>query len=328
MSALLPTVTSEFIHGGLDLKRAYAYKLCAPARASLLSGRWPHRAYELAGGMRACKGLSPGFRDSLAERLRDGAGYRSHHIGKWHLGYISQAYCPWRRGFATSEGYFGSGCDKFSRCSYKAPPEHQWRSNHCRMMSDPPLHPDERPIYDWYVHDLDGRTRYSHPTIINASHGEIAADAHEQDELYVPTLQAKRVQRIILSHDPSTAPLFLYLAFAAVHSPLQATPALLERVDALRGLDYFNSCEWFDWSGTGLPNPTPANPHSPVPTIPTSSAFSTCIPHRRRLLEALALSIDDALLLLINALHTKQMYNQSLLVLASDNGGAINQQGS
>jgi arylsulfatase A-like enzyme len=97
MAPLLPSISANLVRDGLSLRHAYGYRLCAPARASLLSGRWPHRAYELEGGMRACKGLSPGF-TSLAEKLRDGAGYRCVHDGKWHLGYVSEDYCPWRRG--------------------------------------------------------------------------------------------------------------------------------------------------------------------------------------------------------------------------------------
>ena len=112
--ALLPNIARHFVSDGLQLERHYSYKLCAPARASLLSGRWPHRAYELEGGMRACKGLSPGV-TTLAEKLRDGAGYDCHFVGKWHLGYATPEYCPWRRGFRSSEGYFGSGIDKFTR---------------------------------------------------------------------------------------------------------------------------------------------------------------------------------------------------------------------
>ena len=81
MHLLLPNVRETFIRDGLHLERQYTYKLCAPARASLLSGRWPHRAYDLVGGMRACKGLSPGM-TNLAEKLRDGASYECHFVGK------------------------------------------------------------------------------------------------------------------------------------------------------------------------------------------------------------------------------------------------------
>ena len=77
MQRLLPALSEHAVHNGLSLERHYAFRLCAPARASLLSGRFPPRAYELEGGMRACKGLSPGF-TSLAEKLRDGAGYACH----------------------------------------------------------------------------------------------------------------------------------------------------------------------------------------------------------------------------------------------------------
>ena len=44
-----------------------------------------------------------------------------HARAQWHLGYVTPEYCPWRRGFASSEGYFASGVDKFSKCSFKAP---------------------------------------------------------------------------------------------------------------------------------------------------------------------------------------------------------------
>ena len=81
MRSLLPTLARHFVDDGFGLERHYTYKLCAPARASLLSGRWPHRAYELRGGMRACKGLSPGI-TNLAEKLRGGANYATHFVGK------------------------------------------------------------------------------------------------------------------------------------------------------------------------------------------------------------------------------------------------------
>ena len=80
MQALMPTLSQYVMHDGLELSRVYAYKLCAPARASLLSGRWPHRAYDTS-SMRACKGVSPGM-TNLAEKLRDEGGYTCHFVGK------------------------------------------------------------------------------------------------------------------------------------------------------------------------------------------------------------------------------------------------------
>ena len=73
----------------------------------------------------------------------------------------------------------------------------------------------------------------------------------------------------------------------------------------------------------GARNPTPANPHSPDPTVPTRHALSTCVPWRRRLLEALALSIDDTLGTLAAALRARRLLDTSLLVFTSDNGGAL-----
>ena len=78
---LLPKIGRHVVDDGLDLERMYAYPLCAPARASLLTGRWPHRAYETV-DMRACKGISPGM-STLAEKLKE-AGYYTAQLGKWH----------------------------------------------------------------------------------------------------------------------------------------------------------------------------------------------------------------------------------------------------
>jgi hypothetical protein len=105
-------------------------------------------------------------------------------------------------------------------------------------------------LYDWFEVFEGGEPSYLSP-------------GHERyNETYLTTLHEQRARQIILNHN-RTRPLFLLLAAAAVHSPLQATPALLARVDAIRGSDYWRRCGWFDW-GTQH-NPTPLNPASPLP---------------------------------------------------------------
>jgi hypothetical protein len=71
-----------------------------------------------------------------------------------------------------------------------------------------------------------------------------------------------------------------------------------------------------------------ASPIECVADVETNSPTSTCNAADRRLLEAMALSIDDTLASLEDALRQRSMWEATLLIFASDNGGAINQQGS
>ncbi|MDP8981701.1 MAG: sulfatase [Acidobacteriota bacterium] len=65
---------------GLQFNRCYAtYPLCAPSRASLLTGRYPH-----ACGVINDSSPLPPDQPSLARELKS-AGYRTGYIGEWHL---------------------------------------------------------------------------------------------------------------------------------------------------------------------------------------------------------------------------------------------------
>ncbi len=69
--------------GGVVFTRAFSpSSLCAPARLSIATGRYPqkHGAYENVDVVNG--GLQPGTH--LAERLHE-AGYACAHIGKWHI---------------------------------------------------------------------------------------------------------------------------------------------------------------------------------------------------------------------------------------------------
>jgi len=78
--------------------------MCAPARAALLTGKYPHRvgAIDVPG----CRGLDRiALRErTLADRFRQ-AGYCTGMAGKWHNGSIDPRYHPCRRGFDEFVGF-------------------------------------------------------------------------------------------------------------------------------------------------------------------------------------------------------------------------------
>jgi arylsulfatase A-like enzyme len=89
---------------GLRCSRAYAANpVCAPSRASIMTGRLPHQ-HGVIENQLTLPPSERGFARSFAD-----AGFDTHYIGKWHLdGAARPGFVPpgWRRhGFETFEGF-------------------------------------------------------------------------------------------------------------------------------------------------------------------------------------------------------------------------------
>lgn len=103
-----PTL-DKLIKEGLWFERAYsASPVCAPARAALLTGRYPHRTGVVSLNMNTEPDLTRLHRDetTLADVFAAN-GYRTGLIGKWHVG-LGAGYGPVARGFQEFEGFHGS----------------------------------------------------------------------------------------------------------------------------------------------------------------------------------------------------------------------------
>ncbi len=103
--------------------------ICSASRTGLLTGSIPMRA-GVPANVSSTKGQPglPAANYTMAEMLRD-AGYRTHHIGKWHLGYDA-ATMPNAQGFDTSWGHMGGCIDNYSHFFYwQVPNRHDlWRN--------------------------------------------------------------------------------------------------------------------------------------------------------------------------------------------------------
>jgi len=119
----------RLVSEGICLTQHYsASAVCAPARAALLTGRYPHRT----GAIDTLEGRGSdrlALREvTVADALKR-AGYATGLVGKWHNGALDPRYHPNRRGFDEFAGFRGGWQDYY-----------QWRLD-----------------YNGSLHDADGR---------------------------------------------------------------------------------------------------------------------------------------------------------------------------
>lgn len=176
---------------GLRYNNFHTCSLCSPSRASMLTGRNPHRVgfgaiAEMPLGYPAYNGRIPRQAATVATHLLRG-GYNTFAVGKWHNTAEDETsavgpYDRWPQGlgFERFYGFMGAAAD-------------QW---------EPLLYQD--------THWIDAPKR---------------ADYHLSEDLVDRAIGYIGTQKAILPDSP----FFLWLAFGAAHAPHQAPASYIEK---------------------------------------------------------------------------------------------------
>ena len=199
----------------------------------------------------------------LPSLLRD-SGYRTHFIGKWHLGFHQPRFTPERRGFDTAFGYYTGNAEYWNHTSPC------WG---CGNYTGVDLH------------------------FANATHwvGMLGASGYYSTELF-----GREAVRVVEAHADASPthmpPLFLYLAFEAVHG---ASSCFVHGQPP--------SCEHPDDDELHVPERY-------------ERAQAHIVRRNRRLYAGMVGALDEAVGNVTTALHRRAMLDSSLVLFTSDNG--------
>ncbi|XP_068709388.1 arylsulfatase B-like [Montipora foliosa] len=104
---------------GVILNNYYVSPMCTPTRASIMTGKHPiHLGVQHFVIFAAQPYGLPLKEVTIAQHLQT-LGYKTHAVGKWHLGYFTKEYTPLYRGFDSFFGFLGAKEDYWDHSSFE-----------------------------------------------------------------------------------------------------------------------------------------------------------------------------------------------------------------
>ncbi len=207
--------------GGVRFTHGYVTApFCAASRAALLTGRYQTRfgfEFNPIGAKNAAPGIGlPVAEKTVTDRLRD-SGYATALVGKWHLGGTAEFH-PQRRGFDEFFGFLHEGHTYVplpwegvvSWLRRRALPDGgkgRWTS------------PDGRIVWSTHLNNHEPDYDADNPILRNSQ--PVDERANLTDAF------TREAGSFIARH--RAQPWFLYLAYNAVHSPMQGADAYLAK---------------------------------------------------------------------------------------------------
>jgi arylsulfatase B len=205
-SGIYTPVMDDLIHTGILLTNYYVLPYCSPTRAAIMSGRYPlHTGCHTIIKALDTQGL-PLDEETIPQILRK-AQYKAHAVGKWHIGHAMYEQTPTFRGFESFKGYYRGWSDYYTHyvgdsvTDTAAYEMHYDTKEFCGVNCSEYV--DERGNYSTHVF-----TRDAIRIIQQHYHSEPTNGVDSQT---------------------TQSPLFLYLAYQAVHAP-EEVPYIYEQL--------------------------------------------------------------------------------------------------
>ncbi|XP_066948195.1 arylsulfatase B-like isoform X2 [Macrobrachium rosenbergii] len=178
--AITPNLES-LANEGIILEQSYVQPVCTPTRSALMTGRYPFTIGRQGPPLMSSAPTGLLLNATILPESLKKAGYSTHAVGKWHLGFCHWDYTPTHRGFDTFYGLYSGMGDHYNRDSYASITETGLHGYDFRNNDEPDFRFNG--TYDTYVY-------------------------------------ADFVENLLFSRDPAE-PMFLYMAFQSIHSPMQ-----------------------------------------------------------------------------------------------------------
>lgn len=218
MSKDVPTPHIDALaRGGARFTSGYVTApFCSASRAGMLTGRYQTRfghEYNPIGKQNLDPAIGlPVQEKTMGDRLK-AAGYRTGLVGKWHLG-GTEKYLPQNRGFDEFYGFLHEG-------HFYVPPPYDGALTFLRTNSLPFGERMTNGPVIWSNHLRGNEPPYDDDNPLLRGAKELVEPQYLTEVLtHEATGFIERNQK---------QPFFLYLAYNAVHSPMQATPKYLKR---------------------------------------------------------------------------------------------------
>lgn len=225
------------------------HPFCGPSRAGLMTGRYPHKfgsQFNLPMNSGEILGEGIPLEEKLMSKMLQESGYHTGIVGKWHLGAVPE-YHPNKRGFDDFFGFLGGG--------------HQYFPEKFTPLYNEQVQAGNKLIND-YLKPLEHNNRMV-----------------EETE-YITDALSREAVRFVSDASHKDEPFFLYLAYNAPHSPMEAKKEDLEKFGHIKDI-------------------------------------------KRRTYAAMVYAVDRGINKIVNALKSKNEFENTLIVFLSDNGGKL-----